>query len=111
MVAAAAMDRNTLNIGWKMKLLIEAVVLLVIGAIVFSVAIIVGGREPFGQEHGELRCEGAGAVVITIDGKDYAVNGMAGGRYPPIQVIWNKITVPEANFERLIARGLTLCNW
>ena len=27
---------------------------------------------------GELRCEGRGAIVITIDGTDYAVNGMAG---------------------------------
>ena len=106
------MDRNTLNIGWKTKLLIEASVLLVIGAIVFSVAIIFGGREPLGQEHGELRCEGAGAVVITINGKDYAVNGMAAGaRYPPIQVTWNKTTFPETNVERLIARGLTLCDW
>jgi hypothetical protein len=103
------MDRSTLNIGW-IKLLVEAIVLLVIGAIVFSFAVIVGGREPFG-EHGELRCEGTGAVVITINGTDYAVNGMAGARYPPIQVIWNKATVPEANFDRLIARGLTLCDW
>jgi hypothetical protein len=105
------MDRNTLNIGWEMKLLFEAIVLFVIGAIVLSVAIMVGGEEPLVQEHGELRCEGTGAIVITIDGKDYGVNGMAGARYPPIQVIWNKATVPEANFERLVARGLTLCDW
>jgi hypothetical protein len=104
------MDRGKINTGWKMRLLGEATVLLVIGAIVL-LAVSVGGREPFGHKHGEIRCEGAGAVVISIDGKDYAVNGMAGARYPPIQLIWNKTTVPEANFERLIARGLTLCNW
>jgi hypothetical protein len=104
------MDRNTLNTGWKMKLLGEATVLLLIGAIVL-LAVGVKGLEPFGHEHGEIRCEGAGAVVITINGKDYAVNGMAGRRYPPIQVVWNKTTFPEANFERLIARGLTLCDW
>lgn len=102
------MDRSTLDIRWKMKLLVEAIVLLVIGAIAFFVAT---GREPPVREHGELRCEGTGAVVITIDGSDYAVNGMAGARYPPIQVIWNKATFPETNFERLIARGLTLCDW
>jgi hypothetical protein len=105
------MDRGTLNIGWKMKLLVEAIVLLVIGAIVLSVAIIVGGREPPVQEHGELRCEGTGAVVITINGKDFGVNGIAVARYPTIQLIWNKAAIPEANFERLIARGLTLCDW
>jgi hypothetical protein len=28
--------------------------------------------------HGALRCERGGAVIINVDGKDYAVNGMAG---------------------------------
>ena len=37
------------------------------------------------EAKGELRCEGAGAVIINVDGKDYAVNGMAGPRYPPIE--------------------------
>jgi hypothetical protein len=41
---------------------------------------------------GELRCEGAGAVVINVDGEDYAVNGMAGSRYPLIGYIWNSAT-------------------
>ena len=39
---------------------------------------------------GELRCEGLGGVVINVGGKDYAVNGMAGPRYPPIESIWNE---------------------
>ena len=59
---------------------------------------------------GELRCEGAGAVIIKVAGQDYAVNALAGWQYPPIQLIWNK-TFPEANIDRLIVRGLTLCDW
>jgi hypothetical protein len=63
------------------------------------------------EVHGELRCEGGGAVIINVDGKDYAVNGMAGSRYPPIQRIWNSDTHPEANTGRILSRGLTLCDW
>ena len=63
------------------------------------------------EAKGELRCEGAGAVVINIDGKDYAVNGMAGSRYPPIERIWNSATHPEADTGRILSRGLTLCDW
>ena len=60
---------------------------------------------------GELRCEGSGAIVIKVDGRDYAVNGMAGSRYPPLQSIWNQGSQPEINIDRLIARGITLCDW
>jgi hypothetical protein len=60
---------------------------------------------------GELRCEGSGAIVIKVDGRDYAVNGMAGSRYPPLQSIWNQGSQPEINIDRLIARGITLCHW
>lgn len=60
---------------------------------------------------GELRCEGRGALVIRVAGKDYAVNGLAGGRYPPIQNIWNTATYPEANIDRIVVEGLTLCDW
>jgi hypothetical protein len=52
-----------------------------------------------------------GAVVINVDGKDYAVNGMASGRYPPIERIWNSATHPEADLGRILSRGLTLCDW
>jgi hypothetical protein len=60
---------------------------------------------------GVLRCEGAGAVVININGADYAVNGMASRRYPPIQRVWNNSSHPENDIDRIIVRGLTLCDW
>ena len=60
---------------------------------------------------GVLRCEDAGAVVINIDGADYAVNGMASRLYPPIQRVWNSSTHPENDIDRIIVRGLTLCDW
>lgn len=82
-----------------------------VGLVVVFVAIVMVGRKPFGLEHGELRCEGAGAVIVTVDGKDYAVNGMAGVRHPPIQNIWNTATFPTTDIDRLVARGLTLCDW
>jgi hypothetical protein len=50
-------------------------------------------------------------VIIKIAGDDYAVNGMAARRYPPVQRIWNKDTHPQADIDRLIVRGLTLCDW
>jgi hypothetical protein len=60
---------------------------------------------------GEVRCEGAGAVVINIAGHDYAVNGMASPRYPPIQAVWNATAYPKSDIDRIIVRGLTLCDW
>ena len=60
---------------------------------------------------GELRCEGSGAIIIKVDGRDYAVNGMASSRYPPLQQVWNKESHPETDIDRLIAQGLTLCAW
>jgi hypothetical protein len=94
-----------------MRLFIEAIALLVIGAIVFSIAFVVIDRNPLRIKYGELRCEGSGAVVINVDGKDYAVNGMAAPRYPQIQGIWNEATYPEIDIDRLVVRGLTLCEW
>jgi hypothetical protein len=94
-----------------MKLLIEVIAFLVIGAIVVSIAIVVLGRNPLKLAQGELRCEGDGAIIINIGGKDFAVNGMASPRYPPIQILWNKTTYPETDIDRLIIRGLTLCEW
>jgi hypothetical protein len=60
---------------------------------------------------GELRCEGNGAIVINVDGRDYAVNGMAGSRYPPLQSVWNEGSQPGIDIDRLIVQGITLCNW
>jgi hypothetical protein len=58
-----------------------------------------------------VRCEGAGAIVINVDGADYAVNGKASRHYPTIQRVWNPTTFPETNLDRIIVRGLTLCDW
>jgi hypothetical protein len=59
-----------------MRVLIAAIALLVLG--------VLGWCSGYAEEaKGELRCEGAGVVVINVDGKDYAVNGMASSRYPP----------------------------
>jgi hypothetical protein len=60
---------------------------------------------------GELRCEGGGAIVIKVDGNDYAVNGMAGSRYPPLQSVWNEGSQPGTDIDRLIVQGITLCDW
>ncbi|MET0380640.1 MAG: hypothetical protein ABWZ94_01915 [Methyloceanibacter sp.] len=60
---------------------------------------------------GELRCEGNGAIVIKVGGRDYAVNGMAGSRYPPLQRVWNEGSQPGIDIDRLIVQGITLCNW
>ena len=87
-----------------MRLLIEVFALLAIG-------IVVLGRSPLELAQGELRCERGGAIIIKVGGKDYAVNGMAGPRYPPIQNLWNKNSYPETDIDRLIVRGLTLCEW
>jgi hypothetical protein len=58
---------------------------------------------------GELRWERG--AIITIDGTDYAVNGMAGSRYPPIQRVWSEDSHPEIDIDRLIVQGITLCDW
>jgi hypothetical protein len=60
---------------------------------------------------GELRCEGNGAIVIKVGGRDYAVNGMAGSRYPPLQSVWNEGSQPAIDIDRLIVQGITLCDW
>ena len=91
-----------------MRFLIAAIAVLVLGVLVCS-SFGVDGSQKLMQ--GELRCEGAGGVIINVDGKDYAVNGMAGPHYPPIQSIWNSATHPEADIERILSRGLTLCDW
>jgi hypothetical protein len=83
----------------------------VVGAIAGTIAAFVLGKPSFKVAEGELRCKGAGAVIIRVDGKDYAVNGMASRNYPMIQTIWNETTGPKVNIDRLIVQGLTLCDW
>ena len=56
-----------------MRLVIAAIAVIALGVLGLS---SFGGGQPVTQ--GELRCEGAGGVIINVDGKDYAVNGMAG---------------------------------
>ena len=64
---------------------------------------------PFEVEQARLRCEGKGAVILTVRGTDYAVNGMAASnRYRPIQAV---IIDPKIDIRPIIARGLTLCKW
>ena len=84
----------------------------IIAALALLVLALLGWYSGYAKEaKGELRCEGSGAVIINIDGKDYAVNGMAGARYPPIERIWNSATQPEADIGHILSRGLTLCDW
>jgi hypothetical protein len=63
------------------------------------------------KQRASCAAKGRGAVVINVDGKDYAVNGMAGSRYPPIERIWNNANYPGADIDRILTRGLTLCDW
>jgi Protein of unknown function (DUF2511) len=64
---------------------------------------------PFEVEQARLRCEGKGAVILTVRGTDYAVNGMAASnRYRPIQAV---IIDPKIDIGPIISRGLTLCEW
>ena len=67
--------------------------LVIIGLVILGIL----GLSSYGagsqkMTEGELRCEGHGAVIINVDGKDYAVNGLAGSRYPPIESIWTSAT-------------------
>jgi hypothetical protein len=78
-------------------------------ASISATAALFKGRSNLAQ--GEVRCEGAGAIVININGEEYAVNGMASRRYPPIQRVWNATTYPQSNIDRIIVTGLTLCDW
>jgi len=70
-----------------------------------------GDRWPFKTAHGWLRCEGAGAVILSVRGKDYAVNGLASSQYAPIQAIWKSDKKPDMDVGPIISRGLTLCRW
>jgi hypothetical protein len=94
-----------------MSVLLNAITLLTIGLLVVAIAAL-GVTWPFANmAEGELRCEGKGAVIVRVLGKDYAANGVASARYPPLQQIWNSETYANTDVDRLIARGLTLCDW
>ena len=94
-----------------MRILLDTAALFVIGLLIAAI-VMLAVRWPFANmAAGELRCDGGGAVVVRVAGKDYAVNGIASSRYPPIQQVWNSNTYPDTNIDRLIARGLTLCDW
>ena len=91
-----------------MRFLIVSIAAVVLGVFVCA---SFGGDSSQKLMQGELRCEGLGGVVINVGGKDYAVNGMAGPRYPPIESIWNEATQPHLDRDRILSRGLTLCDW
>jgi Protein of unknown function (DUF2511) len=43
---------------------------------------------PFEVEQARLRCEAKGAVILNVQGMDYALNGLAASnRYRPIQAV------------------------
>jgi hypothetical protein len=94
-----------------MRVLIAAIALLVLGSIIGSVVALLLGRSPLKVAQGDLRCEGAGAVIVKVDGKDYAVNGLASPRYPPLQCVWNSANYPDTDIGHITSLGLTLCDW
>lgn len=70
-----------------------------------------GERWPFKMTRGWLRCEGDGAIILTVQGKDYAVNGLASSRYAPIQAFWKRAEGEDIDAGPIISRGLALCHW
>jgi len=60
---------------------------------------------------GWLRCEGAGAVILTVQGQDYAVNSLASSRYASIQALWKGDQDGAIDAGPIVSRGLTLCQW
>ncbi|MGC2460219.1 MAG: hypothetical protein WA446_04455, partial [Steroidobacteraceae bacterium] len=66
-----------------MRLIIAIIALLVIGAIVGSLAVFVWGRSSVNLAQGELRCESPGAVIINVGGSDYGVNAI--GAWTPLK--------------------------
>jgi hypothetical protein len=36
---------------------------------------------------------------------------MASSRYPHVQRVWNSASYPETDIDRLIAIGVSLCDW
>ena len=58
-----------------MRSIPAAIALLMVILTISATAALFEGRSNVAQ--GEVRCEGVGAIVISIEGTDYAVNGMA----------------------------------
>ena len=94
-----------------MRSIPAAIALLMLALTISSVLALFKGNSSTQTAQGEVRCEGAGAVVVNIDGVDYAANGMASRYYPPIQWIWNAAAYPDSDLDRIIITGLTLCDW
>ena len=94
-----------------MRSIPAAIAVLMLALTIGSVVALFKDNPFSTMAQGEVRCEGAGAVVVNIDGLDYAANGMASRRYPPIQRVWNTATYPQTNIDRIIVAGLTLCDW
>ena len=94
-----------------MRSIPAAIALLMLALTISSVLALFKGSPSTRTAQGAVRCEGAGAVVVNIDGVDYAANGMASRRYPPVQRVWNTATYPESDLDRVIVAGLTLCDW
>lgn len=72
-----------------------------------------GDDWPLTVDTGELRCEGASAVVFVVDGTEYGVNGSAlSAGYPEIDPIWADDpsgNAPKMDIGPLIQAGLELC--
>ena len=92
-----------------MRARIGIIALLLIGAIIGPLAVLVWDRSSINLAQGELRCESPGAVIINVGGSDYGDYAIGAWRYPPIERVWNATTYPEINIDRIIDRGLTLC--
>src|SRR5206468_5915322 len=92
--------------GVKVRSIPAAVALLIVALTISSIgALFLKSGSPSKMAQGEVRCEGEGAFVINIEGADYAVNGMASRRYPPIQHVWDSATHPESDIDRLSKAG------
>lgn len=70
-----------------------------------------GDSWPFQFREGRLRCEGAGAIILSAAGQDYAVNGMASTHYGSIQPVYKQEAGAIVDVGPIISRGLTLCRW
>jgi len=86
-----------------------------------------GSKWPFAVSSGRLECEGIGAVTFAVNGKTYAVNGLAMSdrKNANIHAIWKVDTdsdvarymteqgrpdlVPRISIGPIIDRGLKLC--
>ena len=60
-----------------MKYAVEVLALIVIGTIVATVVVLMFGKPSPKLADGELRCEGAGAVIRNVSGEDYVDNTLA----------------------------------